>query len=221
MKSIKVFLYAALSIGAIIGAVKLTAKVYSAKDLKSFHVNTSKKQTLAVVLAYTQAKNITNEERHLLREAERGFRDISEVSYGRAVSIKYTKVNLEKTPDLADEFKLSKNSTTAYVLLFKKGQYVTTLALTLTEGNSYKEIYNAVKNGIDENFGTFIDRLIQQEKEHRKEVELEQARAEKNYIVQDPRWDYYYNGYYSPFYQNSLFDNYGFYGRSVHHRYHH
>ena len=205
MKSMKIFISTLALITIIASGVKLTADVSSANQISAVDKNTGRTYHVSVVFAYTQPKKLESQERQMLREAERGFRDASEVKIHKAIKTKYTKVNLDKVPEFAKNFELKQTVNKGYVLLFKQGEHLETLEVDLTQGAAHNEVYNTVQEGIDEHLGTFIDRTINQAEEHKKEVELEQARAERNIIINnDPVWDYWYNGYsrpygYSPF----------------------
>lgn len=221
MKSMKLFLSTLFGIIIIASGVKLTADVSSATQISAVDKNTSRKYHVAVVFAYTQPKKIESQERQMLREAERGFRDISEVKIHPAIKTKYTKINLDKTPEFAKNFKLEQAVSNGYILLFKQGEHIETLEIDLTQDNTHNTVYKAVQDGIDEHLGTFINRTINQAEEHKREVELEEARAERNIIINnDPVWDYWYNGYSRP-YGYSPFGYYYNMGFGYHHYRHH
>jgi len=191
--------------GSIVVGLNLLARVSSARDFKALNNNTAPEYPIAIAMAYTRTNDMEKEARNALRQAERGFNDASNVKIHKALrkKIKYSKVNLNKVPAVADEYGLSKEPDIVTILIFKDGKMVTALPIRLSEATTDDEISATVQDAIDNNVGHYINTIIDEYNEHQKDLEVARAKRDTYYYrdrwgYSNPWWDYYYHGYYNP-----------------------
>lgn len=215
MKRIKFATYLIVLAGTIIFGLNILARVSSARDFKALNSKTSQEYPIAVVMAYTSFKGMEKGTRNALREAQSGFSDASSIKTHKALrgKIKYTKVNLDAVPAVADEYGLNKDPEIITLLIFKDGKKVSATYLRLTENTTEDSVSSKVQDILDDSAGYYINRIIDDYVEHKKDLEI--ARAERDYYYVDPWysrspwWDYYYHGYYDHHYRRR--PGFGFY----------
>lgn len=191
-----------LTILVAIGCVTVVAKVRSVRDTKSFDNYVSPEHAITVMIGYTQPDKPPKDQLKQIREAERALRDICENKVYRKIPMQCIKVNLFKVDQIADEYNLTKDPETLFILLFKKGRLVTKIPVTLNEADR-DFIYKTIKEGIEEHLGEFIDQKIDEINEL--EADIARARAAAPQYIVDPYynsfWDYAYHGYYNSYHR--------------------
>lgn len=203
MKGFRFLLCGAILIAVVIVSINLSAKVRSIRDLKRFDDYVSLNYLITVVMAYTQPKGLSSTEKRAIREAERGLRDISENVVYKKVKVKFAQVNLDRVPQIADDYQLTKDPHTVSLLFFRRGQLIATAPVELEESSAYGAVYNATKDGIEQNFAEYINQILQEMQDLEEELARTRAAAPR-YITpwySSPWWDYYYHGYYYPYYR--------------------
>jgi hypothetical protein len=191
----------------IITSVNLVAKVSSVRDLKRFDNYVSAEYIITIVLAYTQPKKMDSDGRRAIREAERGFRDASDNNIHKKIKMKFVKVNLDRIPELVSEYNLSKDQNNASIVLFKRGRHVATAQVKLKKDSARNAVYNETKDAINDNFGSYIDNILQEIADLEADIAVARASA--------PRYDY------NPFYSSWWDHSYHGYYHPYHHRYYH
>jgi hypothetical protein len=198
MKQLNNVLRFLLTMLVAIGCVTVVAKVKPVRDMKSVDKYVSPDNLVTVMAAYTQPDKPPKNQLKQIREAERALRDICENKVYRKIAMQCIKVNLFKVDQIADEYNLTKDPETLFILLFKKGRLITKIPLTLNEADR-DFIYKTIKAGIEEHLGEFIDQKINEINEL--EADIARARAAAPQYIVDPYynsfWDYAYHGYYN------------------------
>ena len=205
-----------------IAGSSLLAKVKSITSQKGFDQIVSAVNPLSVIFIYREPrKNLERETRKAIRYARKGFKNVSYLDAYEIAGIKFGQVNLEKMPELQEEFDLEKDekgnnsphSEQGYIILFKRTRAIhVSRPFVLHQDGSENLIYNSTKNLIDAYMGDDINELIQEHVEHQRE--LEKARAEAAvyidpYYLYDP-FNYYYNGYNAPRWRQHHYQRPGF-----------
>lgn len=167
----------------IVGERTSQSRVSSAKSVSRFEEKISGRDyELSVVMFYWHDNKTPKELRSKRKAVNRIFKQVSDIQRYKETDVKFIKVNISKALSLAESYSLSdKPEKITFMLFYQGDQYQNGSAqISVTDRNFTNLARQNIKSLIEDNFGNFIDEIIQ-----RKQKEREERRRYR-----------YYNGYY-------------------------
>ena len=167
----------------IVGGRTSQSRVSSAKSVSRFEEKISGRDyELSVVMFYWHDNKTPKELRSKRKAVNRIFKQVSDIQRYKETDVKFIKVNISKALSLAESYSLSdKPEKITFMLFYQGDQYQNGSAqISVTDRNFTNLARQNIKSLIEDNFGNFIDEIIQ-----RKQKEREERRRYR-----------YYNGYY-------------------------
>ncbi len=175
---------ALIIIALIIGGRTSQSRVSSVKSVSRFEEKISGRDyELSVVMFYWHDNKTPKELTSKRKAVSRIFKQISDIQRYKETDVKFIKVNISKALSLAERYSLSnKPEKITFMLFYQEDQYQNGSAqISVTDRNFTNLARQNIKSLIEDNFGNFIDEIIERQQKEREE-----------------RRRYRYDGYYYP-----------------------
>ena len=197
-----------------IGTLSIITKVRLIKNAEQFDNEISNpRYELAVAMAYTSPEKIVKKEQRKLlkkrqKQAVKGFKSLSSKKLYRKAGLYFLSIDLKKAPEIAKEYHLSNQPGKATFALFKDGKLTKKSYPFSLEGDNIRyDIYDHADRLIDRNFGTIIEKILEEKEDRAWELRKIREESAAHSYWYNPWYDNYrYGSWHHPYYRNRYYN---------------